>query len=255
MIYDADTWIGHWPYSRLPHTTAADLLRQMDAAGIDKALVGSLQGIFYMDSHEANRELAGQVRRHRDRLIPCAILDPSYFGWADDLKQCRQEWDMPVLRLIPQYHQYRLTDTAAEEIVAAAHKLKMRVALYGRIIDLRGRSRLDRSRNVGADEIMAIFRKFHGDSFMLLNSRAVKPPGGAKAPKIYQDVAQMHGTFRLGIETGLKTCTADRLMFGSTMLLRCPSPALMAVEQLDITKAAREKILYKNLKRLVPEMA
>ena len=120
MIYDADTWIGHWPFSRLPQTTVTDRLRQMDAHGIDKALVGSLHGIFYMDVHEANRELARSVRRHRDRLVPCAILDPTYFGWNDDLKQCRQEWDMPVLRLIPQYHQYKLTDAVSAEIVAAA---------------------------------------------------------------------------------------------------------------------------------------
>ncbi len=255
MIYDADTWIGHWPYRRLPRTTAAELLQQMDSQGIDKALVGSLQGIFYKDSHEANRELAEAVRRHRDRLIPCAIINPTYFGWADDLKQCREEFAMPVLRLIPQYHPYKLTDDLATEIVAAAHELKMRVAVYGRVMDLRGRSHLDHSRQVPADEIMAMFKKFRGASFMLLNSGPVKPPRGAKAPKIFQDTAMMHGGCGVGVEKGLKTCTAERLMFGSTMLLRYPKPALIAIETVEATKAQKEKILYKNLKRLIPEMA
>ncbi len=254
MIYDADTWIGHWPYRRLPNTAASDLLKQMDSHGIEKALVGSLQGIFYKDSHEANRELTKAVSRYRDRLVPCAILNPTYFGWAEDLKQCREEWAMPVLRLIPQYHPYKLTDDVADEIVAAAHELKMTVAVYGRVMDLRGRSHLDHSRQVPADEIMAMFKKFHGASFMLLNSGAVKAPKGAKAPKIFQDVAQMHGGCGVGIEKGLKTCTADRLMFGSTMLLRYPKPALLAIETVKATKAQKEKILYKNLKRLIPEM-
>ncbi len=254
MIYDADTWIGHWPYRRLPQTSAADLLRKMDSAGIDKALVGSLQGIFYKDSHEANRELAKSVRRHRDRLIPCAILNPTYFGWAEDLKQCREEWSMPVLRLIPQYHLYKLTDSVAEEIVTAAHDLKMRVAVYGRVVDLRGRSHLDQSRKVPTEEILAMFGKFRGASFMLLNSGAVKPPNGAKAPKIFQDTAIMHGGCGVGIENNLKICPADRLMFGSTMLLRYPRPALIAIENVKATKAQKEKILYKNLKRLIPEM-
>ncbi len=255
MIYDADTWIGHWPYRRLPQTSAADLLRKMDSHGIEKALVGSLQGIFYIDSHEANRELARQVRRHRDRLVPCAILNPTYFGWAEDLKQCREEWSMPVLRLIPQYHPYKLTDSVAAEIVAAAHELKMRVAVYGRVVDLRGRSHLDHSRQIPTDEITAMFRKFRGVSFMLLNSGPVKPLRGAKAPKIYQDTAMMHGGCGVGIENGLKICTAERLMFGSTMLLRYPRPALLAIETVKATKAQKEKILYKNLKRFIPEMA
>lgn len=255
MIYDADTWIGHWPYRSLPNTTASDLLKQMDSHGIDKALVGSLQGIFYKDSHEANRELAKAVSRHRDRLVPCAILNPAYFGWADDLKQCREEWSMPVLRLIPQYHPYKLTDGVAAEIVTAAHELKMRVAVYGRVVDLRGRSHLDHSRQVPADEIMAMFKKFSGASFMLLNSGPVKPLRGAKAPKIYQDTPLMCGGCGIGIEKGLKRCTAERLLFGSTMLLRYPRPALIAIETVKATKAQKEKILHGNLKRLIPEMA
>ncbi len=254
MIYDADTWIGHWPYRRLPYTSVADLLRQMDSHGIEKALVASLQGIFYMDSHEANRELHQQVRRHRDRLVPCAILNPTYFGWERDLKQCREEWSMPVLRLIPQYHGYKLTDSVAEEIVSAAHELKMRVALYGRVVDLRGRSPLDHSRQVPSDEIISLFKKFPGATFMLLNSGPVKPPRGKNAPKIYQDTALMHGGFGAGIENGLKTCTVDRLMFGSTMLLRYCQPAIIAVDRLKLTKSQKDKILFKNLKRIVPEI-
>jgi hypothetical protein len=39
---------------------------------------------------------------------------------------------MPVLRLAPHYHNYALTEAAAGPIVAAAHELKMRVALFGR---------------------------------------------------------------------------------------------------------------------------
>ncbi|MCD4699609.1 MAG: hypothetical protein K8R91_03440 [Phycisphaerae bacterium] len=227
----------------------------MDSHGNDKALGGAHQGIFYQDSHEANRELVKAVSRHRDRLVPCAILNPTYFGWADDLKQCREEWSMPVLRLIPQYHLYKLTDSIAAEIVAAAHELKMRVAVYGRLVDLRGRSYLDHSRQVPRDEIMAMFKKFRGASFMLLNSGAVKPLRGAKAPKIYQDTAMMHGGCGVGIEKSLERCTADRLMFGSTMLLRYPKPALLAIETVKATKAQKEKILFKNLKRLIPEMA
>ena len=254
MIYDASTWIGHWPYRRLPQTSAADLLRKMDALGIEKALVGSLQALFYADSQDGNRELVRQISSHRDRLVPCAVLNPAYFGWAEDLTQCREEWGMPVLRLIPQYHPYKLTDTAAGEIVAAAFELKMITALYGRIIDMRGKSQLDSSRQVPVDEILSLFGKFGGKSFMLLNSAPVQPPEGDNAPNIYQDTALMSGGCGTGINSGIEVCTPERLLFGSSMLLNYPKQALIALENADAAAAQKEKIYYRNLQSLIPEM-
>ena len=106
MIIDAHAWIGHWPFRPLPHRGVADLLRQMDRCGIAKALVGSLHGLFYQDCHEANRELQKETRRHRDRLMPCAIINPRYPGWREDLAECREKFGMRCVRIVPQYHAY-----------------------------------------------------------------------------------------------------------------------------------------------------
>ena len=31
-----------------------------------------------------------------------AVLNPAYPGWQEDLGQCREEFGMPVLRLVPE---------------------------------------------------------------------------------------------------------------------------------------------------------
>lgn len=254
MIYDADTWIGHWPFRALPRCSAGDLLKQMDKHNIAKALVASLHGLFYKDAHEANRELVKDIRRHRDRLIPCAVLDPTYYGWRQDLKQCREEFDMPVLRLVPGYHNYTLNDPVATEIVQAAHDLKMRVALCGRIVDERGRHRLDPGREADDRDVAAFVRKFPKASFLMLNFANVARQRNRHKPKCFFDIVRFVGRGGMRLPKLIEKHGVDRLVFGSTLLLRYAKPTLLALEACRLTKRRRERILWRNLAALVPEM-
>lgn len=123
MLIDVNTYIGHWPFRQLRHHTATGLLKRMDQHGIDQAVVGSIHGIFYKNAHPANEELAKAVRRHRDRLIPFATLNPVYPGWEDDLRRSAEDLELGGIRLYPQYHGYRLTDQAGLELVDAVTAL------------------------------------------------------------------------------------------------------------------------------------
>jgi len=255
MIYDADTWIGHWPFRSLPRRSAGDLLRQMDKHGIEKALVASLHGLFYTDAHEANHELAREIRRYRDRLVPCAILNPTYYGWQQDLKQCREEFGMPVLRMVPDYHGYRLSDPCAAEMAAAAQSLNMLVALIWRIVDPRGRHRLDPGREANIDEVHAFVRKFPHERFLLLNFPRTLSRLRFERPACFYDMNLFVGKNGLRLEEEVKRHGAERFVFGSTMLLRYGWPARLALEKCPLSRREREMIQWKNLARLVPEMA
>ena len=104
MIIDVNAYLGHWPFRQLRHNTASGLLKLMDKNGIDKAIVSSINAIFYKNCHSGNEELAAETKAHRDRLIPFATLNPEYPGWEDDLKHCHEDFGMTGLRLLPHYH-------------------------------------------------------------------------------------------------------------------------------------------------------
>jgi len=254
MIFDADTWIGHWPFRPLPRRSTADLLRQMDKHGIDRALVASLHGLFYKDAHEANRELYAEVRRRRDRLVPCAILNPTYYGWRQDLKQCREEFGMPVLRLVPYYHGYTLKDKAAQEMAAAAHDLKMRVALIGRVVDSRGRHRLDPGREADGEEVAGFLEQFPDERFLMLNFSDTPRKRRWDRPVCLFDMVRFVGGCGGRTRQWVEKYGADRIVFGSTLLMRYARPALLALEICDLKKRDRDAILWRNLVKLVPEM-
>jgi len=253
MLYDADAWIGHWPFRSLPRRSAADLLRQMDRHGIDKALAASLHGLFYKDAHEANHELAKEIRRRRDRLVPCAVLNPTYHGWQDDLKQCREEFGMPVLRLTPDYHGYALGDPCAAELIAAAHDLGLRVALLGRVVDARGRHPLDPGREAAPAEVAALMKKFPGAAFLMLNFGGVLTDPDLDQSACLYDTVRIMGANGLRLEREIKKHGAPRFAFGSTMLLRYGKPACLALDKCRLTKRGREAVRWRNLARLIAE--
>ena len=105
MIIDINAYLGHFAFRPLRHNTASALLRLMDAKKIDKAVVSSASAITYRNAQAGNEEVAAEVEGHRDRLIPFAVINPSYAGWRDDLKACHEAFGMRGLRLYPEVAQ------------------------------------------------------------------------------------------------------------------------------------------------------
>ncbi len=254
MIFDANAWVGHWPFRSLPRTSVAQLLREMDRHGIDKALVGNLHGLFYKDAHEANRELVKEIRRHRDRLFPCAAVNPTYGGWQDDLKQCREEFGMPVLRLTPEYHGYRLDDGEARQLVQKAHETGLKVALSGRIVDSRGRHRLDPGREIDARSLRILMQQVGPAPFLMLNFGGVLTGDPFDRHECCYGITRMLGKNGLRLEEEIHKHGPERFLFGTTMLLRYGAPVCLALDACALTEEARQGITWRNLARLIPEM-
>ena len=254
MIYDADTWIGHFPFQSLPKQSAPELVDLMDRHGIDKALVGNLNGLLYKDAHEANHELHRAIAGLRDRLVPCAVINPTYFGWRRDLQQCREQFGMPVVRMLPDYHGYILTDPSAAELVAEAQQLGMPVALFWRIVDPRGRHRLDPGREANPADVAKFVRGFPDAKFLLLNFRDVLPgPLDDPHQRLY-DIPLFAGDNGLRPAREFRKHNRATFAFGTTMPLRSATAATLMLEKARLDPETLDAIQWKNLAQFVPEM-
>ena len=101
MVFDANAYIGNYALRELRHNTAEGLLALMDRKGIDRALVSSAEAIMFQDAHAGNALLHREIADHRDRLVPCAVLNPAYAGWEQDLRMCAEELGMPAVNFGP----------------------------------------------------------------------------------------------------------------------------------------------------------
>jgi predicted TIM-barrel fold metal-dependent hydrolase len=102
-IYDTHTHIGTARHSGRV-CTAEDMLRHMDAFGVDRSLLIPFPVVD--DYRAAHDQIASAVRNWPDRFAGSACLNPFIPAEAfhDELKRCSEELGFRVVKLQPQYH-------------------------------------------------------------------------------------------------------------------------------------------------------
>jgi uncharacterized protein len=245
LLIDINTYVGHWPFRQLRHNTVPALLRRMDGHGIDHAVVGSCHAMFYKNVHPANEELARETRRHRDRLLPFATLDPTYPGWQEDLRRCAEQLDLCGLRLFPQYHGYALSDPAALELIDAATELGWCVQVPMRVVDRRQRHRWDLAEDLSPADFAQAIALRPKTRWMFLNAIGLD---GAQLGKgrYLVGISRMTAVLQRNIQGLAETAGVEHLAFGTGMPFKTPEPALLKLEVLDLPKRSRERLAWRN---------
>lgn len=250
MLIDVNTYIGHWPFRQLRHNTAPALVRRLDQRAIDRAVVGSIHGIFYKNTHAANEELARETRRYRDRLLPVATLDPTYPGWQEDLRRCAEDLQLCGVRLFPQYHGYRLTDPAALELVDAAHALGWCVQVPMRVVDRRQRHRFDLAEDLSPQVFEQALQQRPQVRWMFLEGLGLRGEQ-LTAGRYVAEISRMTAVLQRSIQGLAASAGVEHLAFGTGMPFKDPVPALLKLEVLDLPRRDRERIAWRNAAALL----
>ncbi len=249
MLIDVNAYLGPFAFRALRHDTAAGLLGLMDAKGIDRAVVSSAAAITYRNPQTANEALADEIKDRGDRLIPFAVINPTYADWRHDLTACRDA-GFRGLRLYPKWHRYALDDPNGLALVDAATELGMVLSIPMRVEDVRNRSWLIDVPEVPTSEIAAVVAARPKARFHLLNGAGfINGPLGRKdalPPNYLIDVSRMDSVLTNEIGLLIKSLGADRLVFGSGMPFNYPDLALLKLEVLDAPEADKQKIAWEN---------
>ncbi|MFN0172436.1 MAG: amidohydrolase family protein [Bryobacteraceae bacterium] len=246
-MIDVNAYLGHFAFRQLRYNNAEGLLRLMDRAGIQEALVSSAASITYRNAHSGNEEVAAQVKGHAGRLVPAAVLNPAYAGWRDDLKICQEEFGMRGVRLYPRWHQYRLNDPRVLELVDAAAERRMLISIPVRVEDRRQQSWLVDVPNVDFDEIAGLIRACPQARFVLVNGSGYagsilgRKNNGLPANYVI-DIALLTAEISNEIGQLIANLGEDRVVFGTGMPFHYPEPALAKLEILEVSDAVKEKI-------------
>lgn len=250
-MIDLNCYLGHFAFRQLRYNTADALLKWMDEKGIERAAVSSAAAVMYKNVQPANEELAEETRTHRDRLVPFAVINPSYAGWQDDLKRCHESLEMKGLRLHPGWHGYKASDACCDELVHAAAERKMPVNIPIRVIDNRQRHWLVDVPDEPKGEIVKLIQSRPDAKFVLcagtgfLGSPLGKKDNGL--PKNYLiGISKMQALLHDEMGKLIANLGPERLAFESGMPFQYPDPAILKVKVQDISEAAKQKILKKN---------
>ncbi len=228
-IVDASTWLGHWPFAELEPDTAPELVAHQGARGMSRSCVASLDAVFYQDPRSANERLARQVATH-PLLEMVAVVNPGLANWPDQLaaagRHARQ------IRLVPNYHGYRLTDPGAEQLLAAAHDAGLRVSVQLRLEDERAHHPLMQVPGVPVNDVLAAAQRRPGQHLLVLAAyRGEALRLGAQANLL---VEISHVESQSTLDDLLATVPTEQVVFGSHTPFFV---TLAAIAKLDTSRA------------------
>ena len=257
MIIDVNTYIGHWPFRRLRYGTARGLIRLMDRAGIDVAVVSPLNSVFYVDPQEGNLELSEQLKSYGGRLVPLACVNPSNPSWEEDLEYCVEELGARGVRLHPNYHCYDLLEGCTLKLVRKAADMGLPIFISMRMEDERRSHWLVRVHPVPVRKVAELIRRFPEVSFVLTyihygeaEDLANLCPGMGN---FFVDVSSHYLTsvYPDWLEKLAGMIGAGRILLGSQMPFQYPETALLKVRLSELEDQDKEKILGENAAKIL----
>ena len=257
VLFDLNAWLGSYPF-RSVRDTPDTLIARMDRFGIGKAAVSSIEAAFHRNVQPANKRLFAEIDTHRDRLIPVATISPTVPKWEQDLARCLEAGARGI-RLIPQYHGYRLSGPVGRDVIQGVTSADMPIFISHRLEDVRERHWMDSGGVVDLEEIAETIAKFPDTTFVINNARGISRSPLWKRKDLrdarwYVDLslAEIHYGLHWKIENARDLADiidqggADHFVFGTHQPFSYAAPALVKLATLGVDPAQLERIARKS---------
>jgi hypothetical protein len=155
--FDANTWIGRWPFAFLADHTPGSLAAHLRKHGISRALVSPLEAVFAPEPGPANAHLLATTK-NRAGLEPVPVINPALANWRDELAAAAADPRVRAVRLLPRYHNYRLKAAVLPAFMAELQRRGLRLIVQVRLIDERHEFHAMNLKPVPAAELAASAR-------------------------------------------------------------------------------------------------
>lgn len=156
--FDALTWIGRWPFAFLPAFEPCALAAHLRRHGIGRALVSPLDAVFQPEPGPANRALLRSTRGVPG-LLPVPIINPALANWREELAAGAADLRVRAVRVLPNYHGWRLRGRAAGELAAEIERRRLRLIVQVRLVDERHEFHALRIKGVPVGDLDALLRR------------------------------------------------------------------------------------------------
>ena len=250
MILDINAYLGKLPNKRGVASSAEELIKMMDKAGIDIAAVSSTKSLYY-DFREGDKELLEKIDGFKARLIGFACINPIYEEAKELLVKEVEVYGMKGLKLHPQHHGYDLEDKSTQWIFEEAARLKIPV-----LIPMRVQAASESPSYlapVKVEKVKAIAERFPDLKLLV---------GGVTYWEMFEVESAMkkHGNMFIelsfldiykGIEILVKKLGSSRIIFGSGMPINQPEVIKALVEEAEISEDDKRMILAENAEKVL----
>ncbi len=248
-MFDFNARLGHWPYR--PVRGLDDLLRAMDALGIARAVVSSLDAVYYLNPQDGNAELMKRIAGHGDRLVPFAAIRPNFALWQDDLSMCLEGYNVSGIVLYPNYHEFDLADESVAQLMDQAARFRLPVCVQAGLEDVRRQYRPYKTQEVPASAIGAFARAYPSVTVLALGLKFGQPEqlGEPLPSNLYFDTSNYESLGEM--EHAVARFGSGRIVFGSNFPMFNSRANVDKLQRAEIGAADRAAIAEGNAKRIL----
>jgi predicted TIM-barrel fold metal-dependent hydrolase len=253
-VIDVNTFLGPYPWRRIPGTTPEEVLVAMDRVGIRSAWVSHLPSLFWKDPAEGNGWLYDAVAR-RPRFLAVPVIHAGLPHWEADLAEARERGAVAV-RADPGLLGLAPAGPEMLRLVRAAAATGLPLLSAVRLEDGRGRHPLDVAPELPPWAVRSWIRSdptvrvviTHADRGFIEEVHFGSTP--AESERVSWDIAWVWGPPEDHLAHLLATVGPGRFLFGSGQPLRLPETPLARLDLLTLDAAHREGIVAGNATRL-----
>jgi predicted TIM-barrel fold metal-dependent hydrolase len=225
--------------------TMPEFVAYLDRCGVRRGVISSAlsnraQGP--EDYRTGNREVAKYVERYRGRFKGACVVTPFAIEEAlREIEECRTKLGMVWLgEFCPYMTGYKYETPEWARIMKLAAELDCVVHVHATTKEVRYLTER-------FPENTLVLAHLGGSPDEIWERIALV----AGQPKLYMDIAGS-GQERVGIlERAVKEIGADRVLYGSDFAINEPAGVIARVRNAFLTEEQREKILFRNLERLL----
>jgi predicted TIM-barrel fold metal-dependent hydrolase len=250
MPIDVNSFLGAYPYRRVPGTSVEALLAAMDRTGIDQAWVTHLPGIFWRDPTEGNAWLLATAAAE-DRLRAVLAVHPGIAGWEKIVRDAGDD-GLPAVRADPTFYGIEPAGPGMKSVAAACGGAGVPLMLAVRLEDGRQRHPNDRADELPPWAVRALLRSdpavrlivTHADRPFVEEVHFGSTPDEAR--RIWWDISWLWGPPEDHLQILLRAVGAGRFLFGTGQPLRIPENGRAKLDLLDLAPVERDAIESTN---------
>jgi len=241
MRIDVNSFLGAYPYRKVPGTSPEAVLAVMDRVGIDEAWVTHLPGLFWRAPADGNAWLYETTRSH-PRLKPVATVHPGLAGWEDTLSEAATR-GAPAVRCDPTFLGLDPVGPEMRVLAAACGTSGVPLMMAVRLEDGRQRHPNDGAPELSPADVRALIRSdadlrlvvTHTDRGFIEEVHFGSTPD--ESARIWWDICWIWGPPEDHLATLLKTVGVQRFVFGTGAPLRLAENSIAKLDLLDALSA------------------
>lgn len=233
MIIDTNTWVGHWPFQPLKPATPQELMEHLESEGIDRAWTAAADAVLFSDPQIGNERWLPAISQY-DRLVPVAVIDPTFGNWRNSLNRCVNEWNARVMKLVPNYRCFALDTPEVDECIVTASEMNLVVSLQVRMEDERRHHPLMKVPPLSAEELLSLSKRHSEMTFHVACAYLRQLRQLDQADNFVFEISSLEQFNTL--KAILEIVPAERLCTGSHTPFYYTRSALLKLQSADVPK-------------------